>query len=136
MDRSKYPSRRWVKLWSNYLSAIDQADVGRPFQDESRWPYDNPYWEAAQALTRKLGLHANDSIACNDLGCDDTYWARLAGLRVTADISTEADYGEATPADRARAMPVLAGVGVKAIVARHLGAGAESEGWMPLSDPK
>jgi hypothetical protein len=32
-------------------------------------------------------------------------------------------------------MAVLAGVGVKAIVERHLGAGAESEGWIPLSDP-
>jgi hypothetical protein len=113
---------------------IRQMSVGR-FKTKAVGPYDNPYWEVAQALTRRLGLRANDSVACIDLGCDDTYWARLAGLRITADISTEADYWDSTPADRTRAMAALAGAGVKAIVARHLGAGAESEGWIPLSDP-
>ncbi len=98
-------------------------------------PYQNPYWEAAQILTGKLGLHANDSVACMQLGCDNSYWARLAGLRITADISSETDYWTHSPEERAKAMAVLSEDGVKALVTRHLGAGAESEGWVPLYDP-
>jgi len=113
---------------------IRQMFIG-PVKMKAVGPYQNPYWEVAQKLTGTLGLHANDSVACMELGCDNTYWARLAGLRVTADISREAEYWAASRADRARAMAALAGAGVKAVVARHLGTGAESEGWTPLSDP-
>jgi hypothetical protein len=104
-----------------------------PFKTQAVGPYDNPYWEVAQTLTRRLGLHANDSVACIDLGCDDTYWARLAGLRATADISTRPIIGNPPP--RGSQLAVLAAAGVKAVVARDLGAGAEYEGWIPLSDP-
>jgi hypothetical protein len=98
-------------------------------------PYQNPYSEIAEILKNKLALRPNDSVACMQLGCDNPYWARLAGLRVTADLSAESDYWKATPAHRAQAMAALAGAGVKAVVARNLGPGAESEGWVPLGDP-
>ena len=113
---------------------IRQMFIG-PVKMKAVGPYQNPYWEAAQTLTSTLGLHPNDSVACMHLGCDNTYWARLAGLRVTAEISRETDYWASSPADRTRGMAVLAGAGVKAVVTRHLGAGAQSEGWIPLSDP-
>ena len=106
-----------------------------PVKAKAFGPYENPYWKAAQTLTGTLGLRAKDSVACMQLGCDNTYWAQLAGLRITADISSETDYWAASPADRARAMAALAGAGVKALVTRHLGAGAESEGWIALGDP-
>ena len=40
MDRSKYPSRRWVKLWSNYLSAI--AEALYRFRKGETWWLDDP----------------------------------------------------------------------------------------------
>src|SRR5579871_1517477 len=106
-----------------------------PVKAKAFGPYENPYWKIAQRLTGRMGLHASDQVACMQLGCDNTYWAQLAGLRITADISSESDYWAASPEDRARAMAALAGVGVKALVTRNLGPGAESEGWIPISDP-
>ncbi len=115
-------------------SGIRMTSVGR-FKQKSFGPFYNPYWEDAGALTSRLGLRPGDSVACMQLGCDDTYWARLAGLRVTAELSGDTDYWKTSAADRARAMSVLASAGVKAVVTRHLGPGAQSEGWVPLSDP-
>jgi hypothetical protein len=102
-----------------------------PEKTKAVGPYDNPYWQVAQSLTGRVGLRAHDSVACLELGCDSPFWARLAGVRVTADIPRPG-YWEAAPADRAKAMAALSAAGVKAIVARHLGPGAEAEHWIPL----
>jgi hypothetical protein len=115
-------------------SGIRMTSVGR-FKQKSFGPFYNPYWEDAQTLASRLGLRPGDSVACMQLGCDDTYWARLAGLRITAELSGETDYWKTSAAERAKAMSVLASAGVKAVVTRHLGSGAGSEGWVPLSNP-
>src|SRR5262249_16599256 len=98
-------------------------------------PFGNPYWDVAKMLNHRLGLKPNDQVACMQTGCDLTYWASLAGVRVVADISRENDYWAAPPADPAKAMSLLAQSGVKAVITRYLGAGSESEKWIPLSNP-
>ncbi len=118
-----------------FYTGIKSMYIG-PVKAKAVGPYDNPYWEVAQTLTNKLGLRPNDQVACMHLGCDNTYWAPLAGLRVTADVSRDVNYWESSPADRAQAMSVLAAAGIKAVVTENLGAGAESEGWVALSDPR
>jgi len=117
------------------FSGVRQVHTGKFKQARGIGALDNPFWEIAQNLHDRLHLQPNDQVACMQTGCDNTYWASLANTRITADLSREEDYWAAPPDARARAMAVLAERGVKAVVTRHLGAGAESEGWIPLFDP-
>jgi len=103
-----------------------------PINPKGIGPFDSPYWEVAKNLIDRVGVQPNDSVACMRAGCNDPYWARLAGVRITADVPKEYQYWQASPADRDKAMSALAGVGVKAMVTRWLGPGAETEGWIPL----
>jgi len=120
---------------SEVFAGVRQNKIGNFKVASAIGPFGNPYWEIAQTLNQRLGLKPDDQVACMRQGCDLTYWAQLAGVRIVADMSREDDYWAATPADRAKAMSLLAHSGVKAVVTRYLGAGAESEGWIPISDP-
>ncbi len=116
-------------------AGLRQVYVGKFRETRAIGPFGNPYWEIARTLNERLGLKPNDQVACMQTGCDLTYWASLAGVRIVADVSREDDYWAMPSENRAKAMSLLAQSGVKAIVTRHLGPGAESEGWIALNDP-
>jgi hypothetical protein len=90
-------------------------------------------WQVAEAL-RRTGLDRGDQVAV--IGEEVApYWARLAGLKVVAQIPTwdEADrFWAADSATRTRVTRLLATAGAEAVVAGGMPTWAPREGWRPL----
>jgi len=75
-------------------------------------------WATADVLTR-AGLRAGDRIAVVGHLFSSVYWARLARLRIVADVPEDRvdQFWSVDPMTRSQLMAVLAGAGVRAIVA-------------------
>jgi hypothetical protein len=89
-------------------------------------------WETAMDL-RAMGLRPGEEVASLGYG-GSAYWARLARLRIVAEVPEEsvARYWTVEAADRARVAEALGAYGVKAMVANGIQPGAEAEGWTPV----
>lgn len=103
--------------------AVKEKEIG---------PYHDPYWAVGENLRNRMGLRQGDTLACLEKACESPYWARLEGFRVVADLPREAEYWTHNAEVRGKVLSVLDSIGVRALVSRGLGEGAESEGWIPL----
>ena len=91
-------------------------------------------WRVAEALQR-AGVRTHDSVAAMG-GELAPYWARLARVKVVAEIPAADDANGFWASDsgaRARVTDVLAAAGAKAIVAKSLPTWARSDAWLALN---
>jgi hypothetical protein len=90
------------------------------------------YFAVAEAL-HEVGLVPGDGVAFIGYGYD-AYWARLAGLRIVAELprSQEAGFWRTSESERARIVATLLGTGAAAVITvvppQHL----PPEGWQRL----
>ena len=94
----------------------------------------SPHVEAAHLLVQR-GLKPGDPVACIGRGFR-AYWARLAGLRITADVPlrSSADFWRFDAAERRGTVAALASTGARVAVANGLPDAAAQEGWQRLGD--
>lgn len=87
-----------------------------------------PYQQAEQV--GRLGLRPGDRIAIIGAGYE-AYWARLAKVRVVAEVPTweEAHFWTAEADEQHQVYDTLARLGVRAVVARAIPATASRAGW-------
>jgi hypothetical protein len=88
----------------------------------------------AEAL-HGIGLAPGDGVAFIGYGYD-AYWARLASLRIVAEIprSQEAGFWQASEAERTRMVATLLGTGAAAVVTAVPPQHLPPEGWQRLGD--
>jgi hypothetical protein len=109
----------------------DTRTEGRPIG-----PYNHATFSAAEGLASTPGIHPGDTVAClGETACrDDSYWARLAGVKIRTEIFADTK----TPAEvwhsgnREATLSVLRSTGAKAVVA-NFGQGVAPPGeWQRL----
>ena len=90
--------------------------------------------EVAKLLLRH-DLHPGDPVACIGRGYR-AYWARLAGLRVIAEVPLRSatEFWDCEEASRRGALVALASTGAKIAVAKDLPDAAGREGWQRLGE--
>lgn len=94
----------------------------------------DPPWEVARGL-REMGVRAGDRVAYIGPAVHDAFWARLARVRIVAEM-----FAVPTPefwADegaRRAAVRALSAAGPRAIVAREVPPGARAEGWRRIAE--
>ena len=92
-------------------------------------------WKIAEAL-HGIGVRAGDQVAC--IGDSvHVYWARLAGVRVVADVpnnlkQTSQAFWGATPAVRREVLRLLGTSGARVVVAGPVPSDSPIEGWTPI----
>jgi hypothetical protein len=88
--------------------------------------------QVANAL-RSAGIVPGDTVASGDRAFND-YWARLARVRIVAEVSGRdgAAILEADPAARMAAQRLLLAEDVRAVVARAWPAQTGDPGWRPI----
>lgn len=107
----------------------------RDFVRQRRMPQPSQI-EAAKLLLRR-DLKPGDPVACVGRGYR-AYWARLAGLRVIAEVpmATSAEFWNCGEDSRRGALTALASTGAKIAVAQDLPDAAGSEGWQRLGETR
>jgi hypothetical protein len=129
-------SRRWVTGMTLAAAFVVAASlISNPVQDrlEGRIQRSHVNWQVASGLA-SLGIQPGDEIANMGLG-DSLYWARLAGVRIVAEVLGDHDFWTDTPESRADALRAVESTGAKAVVAEstHLTPVlAAQEGWQSL----
>ena len=118
------------------LATIQQLAISRHSGRSASWHRD-----AASAL-HELGLNRGDGVAV--IGDSlRAYWARLAGLRIIAEIPSKGPSGEIAAGDtesfwhgdetvQTRALRVLVGTGARVVVADQRPTGPLGDLWRPL----
>ena len=113
-------------------SGVARAMVSQVRQGSLLVPSDQA--QVADGL-RVAGIHPGDAVASGNRGFND-YWARLARVRIVAEVSERdgATILETDPTARSAAQRVLLGVGesVRAIVARAWPAQTGDPDWRPI----
>jgi hypothetical protein len=80
---------------------------------------------------KKFGIGKGDEVAIFWPPGGPIYWARVIGVRLTADITDAKDFLNLTAEERLSVLKALQGAGIKALVAKGQAfAGLESEGWL------
>ena len=98
-----------------------------------------PYWSVADGLAR-MGVRSGDQVGFIGYGfAAGSFWARLAKVRIIADIGTGPgdfpskpdvdEFWHAEPAVKERVLAAFARTGAKAIVANRIPAGHSDPGW-------
>lgn len=105
-------------------------ELGRAAVNLATWdkPATNESWFVAESA-QASGLRPDDKIACIGYGFHHAYWARLASLRIVAEIPDAQEYWVSPVETRREIDYVLAASGVRAIVAKGAPSNATSEGW-------
>jgi len=90
----------------------------------------HPQWAIAEQLVRE-GVASGSRVARIGEG-PGTYWARLAGLRLIAEIPSEDEFWRASPDAQGALLQRLSAAGALAVVAdgRHV---AEPQGWIRVA---
>jgi hypothetical protein len=111
------------------------ALAAHDFYHRGRALASHPQWQIASAL-HGLGIQRGDRVGFIGWG-PEAYWARLARVRIVAEIPPDhAGYFWAgDDGVRSRAIQAFARSGAKAIVAEKLPAFAPAAGWRPLNAP-
>lgn len=104
-------------------------------------PRRNEYWEVAQSL-RSMGLGAGDKIATTGSGITNAAWARLAHVRIGAEVYSNKndefwdaqrdEFWLAGPAVRQQIIKILAESEVKALVTDNMPDNADTNGWQKV----
>ncbi|MGH7563283.1 MAG: hypothetical protein ACREK5_02540 [Gemmatimonadota bacterium] len=94
----------------------------------------DPPWEVAGGL-REMGVRADDPVAYVGPAVHETFWARLARVRIVAEM-----YAWPTPefwaneSGRRATLRTLAAAGPRVIVAREVPPGARPDGWHRIAE--
>ncbi len=111
-------SRRWLAAMLVAASAFVGASlIANPVRDWVQGPAkrDHVNWQIAEGLA-SLGVVPGDAIAI--MGYDDPrYWARLAKVRIVAEIADEKDFWSHSAPDRAAVLRAIKKTGATAVVA-------------------
>jgi len=110
---------------------VDQT-VRALYSSDSKLSYRDQFQElvAVKDFLLSHGLEKGDYAAVADI--PPMYWARMAGLRVIAEIDSTEEFLNSTPEKRMRALEALRKSGVKAVVTKErLFERLKSEGWQP-----
>lgn len=98
------------------------------------------YWKVAQQL-QQLGLQAGDEVAVIQLGpnrpATTEYWARLARVRVVAEITDSELFWQADEGAKTKIYELINQVGARAIVCKQdalLSALASAQEWIRVND--
>jgi hypothetical protein len=131
-------SRRWlVGMTVAAASVVAATLISNPIRDRlgGRVLRDHVNWRIASELA-DLGVRPGDVVASMGLG-DSLYWARLAGVRIVAEVTGEHDFWSGKPQTRADVLRALEQTGAKAVVAQLKFLDpvlAEEEGWQIIGN--
>ncbi len=91
-------------------------------------------WQVAEAL-REMGLNPGDRVAVIGAG-EHAYWARLAHVRIIAELPAEATnaFWSAQPETRASVLQALRQTGTRVAVARPVSVHELGQGWSRIKD--
>jgi hypothetical protein len=94
----------------------------------------NPYAEVATSLNQ-TGIQPGDKVASIVVSFD-TYWARLAGVSIVAEIpeSGSSTFWESGPEAKANVYEAISHTGAKAIVSNTVPRGLEPAGWKRIGE--
>ena len=114
-------SLRWLSgITTAAVTVVVASFLASLMQDRLKNPRihrDHVDWEITTHLAA-LGIGPGDEIANMGAGtADPLYWARLAGVRIVAEIADERDFWRRTPQTRADVLRAVEATGVKAVVA-------------------
>jgi hypothetical protein len=92
-------------------------------------------WQVAESLHQR-GIHPGDTVAVLGQELRADYWARLAQLRVVAELPEEAldGFWQASAEEQSLILDAFAGTGAKALVTHFKPPAAHSTGWQNLAD--
>ncbi len=92
-------------------------------------------WQVAEDLRRR-GLRPGDTVAVLGQELKADYWARLAQLRVVAELPEDSleTFWQATPEKQAFILDAFASTGAKILVTHFKPPAAHSEGWQGLEN--
>jgi hypothetical protein len=102
----------------------------------------NTQWRVAQEM-RKVGLKPGDEIGHVGQALRSwSYWARLAKVRIVAELRPGDSFWLADDATRTKALAAFAGTGVKAVITRKMAPNERTfglpydfaPGWQPVGD--
>jgi len=87
---------------------------------------------------RRMGLQPGDEVAVIGYAQAASRWARLARLRITAELpwQDEQMFWEGDSQAQSRVIDTFMGTGVKAIVAENAPSGGPTAGWQRIVDTK
>lgn len=115
-----------VRLAASTAADLISREYGSP----------HPQYEIAKALQAR-GLRDGERVGT--IGpAFSSYWARLAGARIVAEVPSgdEDEFWDATPEARRTVLDLFRGVGVKVLVATSVPRTEIARGWRPLADGK
>jgi hypothetical protein len=92
-------------------------------------------WQVAESLRRR-GLRPGDTVAVLGQELRADYWARMAQVRVVADLPIDAldTFWQASAEKQAFILDAFAGTGAKILVTHFKPPAAHSEGWQELEN--
>ncbi len=95
---------------------------------------ENRDWQVAEGL-RATGLHAGDKVSDISL-MGEAHWARLAGLKIVAQIplGDEMLFWTFAPETKQKVYRLLGGTGAKMLITKNPPPSAVNEGWIPLGN--
>ncbi|MBI5250276.1 MAG: hypothetical protein HY912_12345 [Desulfomonile tiedjei] len=133
---------RYAVIGSLGLAAVMIAQLGLTVVDESirglystdtKLSYQDRFLEQVRVkdFLKKSGLKTGDYTAV--VGSPHHYWARMAGVRIMAEIPDVHGFLSTDQSRRRTALKSLAEVDVKIVVGKFSGFGTiEKEGWIPV----
>jgi hypothetical protein len=107
------------------VGVLGTAAAGKAFT-----PINQEQLEVAQSI-RQEGLRRGDQVA-TIAGMSSMIWARLAKVRIVADLPDDADPWFEGPDTRSRVLSAFAATGAKAIVAFRVPPSWSTDGWMKI----
>lgn len=132
----------WINLAALHLDGVQRVTGFTPLEESARQPGSNPVGQGAHsvddpAIARelaRLGLAAGDRVGIIGYAYS-AYWARLARLRIIAEIhwADQARFWGAPDATRAAALESFAAAGAVAVVAEPP-PGERPAGWQEIAD--
>jgi hypothetical protein len=132
-------SRQWLKgITFAAVAVVFASLIADPVRERLDRRLNNKEhveWDTAAGLAGR-GILPGDEIAHLGYGLS-LYWARLAKVRIIAEIDDEVDFWSAAPPVRAEALRAVEQTGAKAVVAastREKPASAAQEGWQRIGD--
>jgi hypothetical protein len=91
----------------------------------------NPNWDVAEGL-KNIGVEPGDAVA-NVGNSFYAYWARLAHVRIVADIERPMDFWSADESVRRQVIDAITKTGAKVLVSEKPLTGFDDRGWVKIS---
>ncbi len=108
-------------LCTSFVESLQNMKAEKRTEGRATGAYDRATFSAGESLANAEGIHPGDTVAClGEAACrDDSYWARLAQVKIRTEIFADTDPPLQVweSADRATALAALRSTGAKAVVA-------------------